>query len=165
MKKPSFCGVVLTIVLGTFLFSEIKGTVNRDKQFFLIRWIYSDRNYAKQIEIKPYLLNDEQVAHMFAHPDEEIQQPTQMYLSRRNSNLVLRIKNHGEAHAWGTLSWQLADYGWQKFDIDRLPPANPSQGEKFYDFVIPMDIVVSFDDDLPPHKITTKWNSLYTTYP
>jgi hypothetical protein len=163
MKKPSFCIIALTIVLGILAFSEIKDTITGDKSIFFVRWFYSNRGYAKKIEVKPHLLNDEQLLQMLTHPENDIRQPLQKDLYLKNANVILRLKNHGGASAWGTLAWRIGDHEWSKIDIG-LPPSYAKQAKRFNDFIIPVDIVVGIDNKNPPKEIQTKWDSLYT-YP
>lgn len=163
MKKPSFCKIALAIVLGVLVFFEIKDTITGDKSIFFVRWFYSNRGYAKKIEIKTYLLNDEQVLQLLTHPENEIQQPTQKDLYLKNANVVLRMKNHGGASAWGTLAWRLGAQQWSEIDVD-LPPSHAMHAKRFNDYIIPVNIVVGIANEDLPKKIHTKWNSLYT-YP
>jgi hypothetical protein len=163
MKKPSFCIIALAIILGILAFFEIKDTITGDKSIFFVRWFYSNRGYAKKIEVKPYLLNDEQVLQLLTHPEKDIRQPPQKDLYLKNANVVLRLKNHGGASAWGTLAWRIGNQQWSKIDID-LPPSHAKHAKRFNDFIIPVDIVVGIDKEDPPSGIQTKWDSLYT-YP
>jgi|GEM_PF-4530063 hypothetical protein len=163
MKKPSFSTIALVTILGILAFVEIKDTVVGDKSIFLVRWIYSSRGYAKKIEIKPYLLNDEQTLALLAHPENTIEQPPQKDLYLKNVNIVLRLKNHGGASAWGTLAWRIGDQQWSKIDVT-LPPAYAKDAKRFDDFIIPVGVVVLLNNENPPQKIETKWVSLYTYY-
>ncbi len=163
MKKPSFCIIALTIILGILAFLEIKDTVTGNKSIFFVRWFFSDRGYAKKIEVKPYLLNDQQVVQLLTHPENDVLQPPQKDLYLKNANVVLRLKNHGGASAWGTLAWRIGnDQNWLKIDISNLPPSYVKHAKRFSDFIIPVDIVVGINNEALPKEIQTKWNSLYT---
>ena len=143
------------------VFFEIKDTITGDKSMFLVRWIYSDRGYAKKIEVKAYLLNDQQVLEMLTHPENDVVQPPQKDLHLKNANVVLRLKNHGGGSAWGTFAWRIGnDQQWAKIDIE-LPPSYVKHAKRFSDFIIPVDIVVLFNNEDPPKEIQTKWDSLY----
>lgn len=163
MKKPSFCTALLIIFLGLWAFFEIKDTIKGDKQFFLVRWMFSNRGYAENIEIKPYLLNDEQAARLLAHPDEEIQQPPQKELYLKNVNVVLRIQNRGRTMPWGTLAYSTDHANWWKMDV-AVPPMNAKNGKPFYDFIIPVGVVVLHDNNDPPKPVLVRWISLYTKF-
>ena len=163
MKKPSLCSIALVVVLGTLAFFEIKDTITGDKQVFLVRMLYSKQGYAKKIEVKPYLLNDEQVIRSLTHSQMEIKQPPRKELYLRNVNVVLRIKNHGKAAAWGTLAYSIDHINWSKIDV-RLDPINSKNNVPFYEYVIPIGIAVPYDDDMPPKPIQFKWVALYAKY-
>lgn len=163
MKKPSLCFIALVFVLGTLAFFEIKDTVTGDRQFFLVRMLYRNQGYAKKIEVKPYLLNDEQVIQSLMHPQAELQQPPQKELYLKNVNVVLRIKNHGKAVAWGTLAYSTDRINWSKMDV-HLESVHSKKDAPFYEYVIPIGIAVLYDDDMPPEPIQTRWISSYAKF-
>ncbi|MEK7339871.1 MAG: hypothetical protein WBD50_07465 [Candidatus Rhabdochlamydia sp.] len=162
MKKPSLCSIVLLIILGFLAFSEIKDAITGDKLIFFVRMLYRKPRYAKKIEIKSYLLNDEQVLQSLTHPQIELQQPPQKELFLKNVNVVLRIKNHGYAPVWGTLAYSI-NHTWSKIDVS-LSPINSKNNVPFYEYVIPIGIAVPYNDDLPPKPIKFKWVALYVKY-
>lgn len=90
MKKPSLSFIILAIVLGALAFYEVKDTITGDKQFFLVRMMFWNPGYAKKIEIKPYLLTDEQVIQSLSHPEIELQQPT-----NKNFPIILLMLHSG----------------------------------------------------------------------
>jgi hypothetical protein len=69
------------------------------------RLMFSDKAYAKHIEVKTYILTDKQSADLLADSSQE---PTQLFASElaRFSKLylVVRVKNLGNKNAWGTLA-------------------------------------------------------------
>jgi len=163
MKKPSRSTILLAIFLSIWAFFEIKDTITGDKKIFFVRWMFSNRGYAKKIEVKPYLLNDEQVLHLLSHPEEEIQQPPQRELYMKNVNVVLRIQNQGHTEPWGSLAYSTnPPYFWDKIDV-KIPSMYGKRGKPYFDFVIPIGIEVLFNnDELPP--IEVRWISLYTKF-
>ncbi len=161
MKKPSLSFIILAIVLGALAFYEVKDTITGDKQFFLVRMMFWNPGYAKKIEIKPYLLTDEQVIQSLSHPEIELQQPTNKELSHHTVNVALRIKNDGGALAWGTLAYSIDNINWWKMDII-LDPINSRNNVPFREFVTPIGRVVFYDDDELPEPIQVKWIALYT---
>ena len=167
MKNLSRCAIILGLVLATLLFFEIKDTLTGKKDLFIARWIswlfYSNSGYAKKIEVKPYLLNDEQAAQLLLRPEQEIQQPPQRDLYLKNVNLVLRISNQGGTGPWGTLAYSI-DGGahWFKIDIKEIPPSNSKK--QTYDYVIPLGTVVLLNNNERPENIRWKWLSLYTKF-
>ena len=163
MKKPSLCSIALVVILSILTLLEIKDTIAGDKQFFLIRMLYSKQGHAKKIEVKSYLLNDEQVIQSLTHPQMEIQQPPRKELFLKNVNVVLRIKNHGYAPVWGTLAYSIDHINWSKIDVT-LDPVNSKNNVPFYEYVIPIGLAVPYDDDIPPKSIQFKWIALYVKY-
>lgn len=167
MKKPSRCAIILSLLITTLLFFEVKDTISGKKDLFIARWFswlfFSNAAYAAKIEVKPYLLNDEQAAELLLHPNKEIQQPPQKDLYLKNVNLVLRISNHGSTGPWGTLAYSInrGDH-WFKIDIKEIPP--PNSKKEIYDYVIPLGIVILFDDNEPPKNVLWKWINIYTKF-
>jgi hypothetical protein len=67
--------------------------------------LFSNKTYAKNIEVKTYILTQEQVAELFKDSDKEPIQLTVQELNKNNINyFVLRVKNLSNSHAWGTVS-------------------------------------------------------------
>jgi hypothetical protein len=163
MKKPSLCSIALVVILGTLAFFEIKDTITGDKQFFLVRMLYSKQGYAKKIDVKPYLLNDEQVIQSLTRPQMEIQQPPRKELFLKNVNVVLRIKNQGKAAAWGTLAYSIDHINWSKIDV-HLESIHSKNNAPFYEYVIPIGIAVPYDDDMLPKPIQIRWVALYVKF-
>ncbi|KKM14528.1 hypothetical protein LCGC14_1705240, partial [marine sediment metagenome] len=61
--------------------------------------LFSNKNYAKQIEVKTYILTQEQVAQLFKDPDKEPHFFTSKELNnlaRRKRYCVIRVKNLGK---------------------------------------------------------------------
>ncbi len=168
MKKPSRCAIALGFVLSMILFFEVRDTITGKKDVFIARWtswiFYKNSGYAKNIDVKAYLLNDEQAAQLLMHPDREIQQPPQKDLFLKNVNVVLRISNQGEVAAWGTLAYCLYEDGhWFQLEVD-VPSSKSEMNKQVYDYVIPVGIVVPFNNDKPPRQVQYKWLSLYTKF-
>src|SRR5690348_13981869 len=69
------------------------------------RLLFSDKAYAKHIEVKAYILTEKQSADLLADP---VKEPTQLLASELakfpKRYLVVRVKNLGDKHAWGTLA-------------------------------------------------------------
>ena len=158
MKKFTWCKIALLSLIGLAMFFEIYDTMTNKKVFFLERWLFSNRGYAKKMEIRTYLLTDEQVALVLSHPNEDITQPSQKNLYNKNINLLLRIKNHKGAAAWGSLAWKTGYHSWQILQVGGLS----GYDKKFADFVIPIGIQPVLNSDEPPEEVRVKWLSLYT---
>lgn len=167
-KRSSWYAIVLSFIFAIIVFFEIKDAITGKKDFFISRWIswilYNDFEYAKKIEVKPYLLNDDQVIEMLTHPEQEILQPPQRDLYLKNVNLVLRVSNHGDSAAWGVLAYRVFENGdWFRLEVD-IPSSTREINKQNYDYVIPLGVVVPFNNDNLPEYIHYKWFSLYTKH-
>ena len=158
LKKFPWKTVLLTLLAWT-LFWEVKETLTGERQIFLVRWLYSDKGHAKKIEVLAYLLTNEQVSFMFAHPNEIVQQLSQKELSSKNVNVVLRMRNVTDGAAWGRLLWTMEGKGWNAVDVNFIP--TPRQSEKYADIIIPLGKIPFGRTDSPPESISIKWDDLY----
>jgi hypothetical protein len=165
LKKFPYKTILLTL-FAWMLFWEIKETITGERMFFLVRWLYSDKSYAKNIEVLTYLLTDEQVCHMLSHPDVVVQQPSKKDLSMKNVNVVFRIRNLIGGVAFGRLSWKMPGMQWNVVDVNEMPiPGQPKKYKKYGDIIISAGIVIAGrGDDSPPDPITVKWDTLYVCY-
>ena len=70
------------------------------------KMLFSNKGYAKQIEVKTYVLTQEQVSELFKKPSKNPIQLTVDELEKITMKIyfVVRVKNLGQLHAWGTLS-------------------------------------------------------------
>ena len=68
--------------------------------------LFSNKGYAKEIEVKTYILTQQQMGDLFNHPYIEPKQLSVKELNNINyrNYFVVRIKNLGKRHAWGVLS-------------------------------------------------------------
>jgi hypothetical protein len=158
IKKFPLKTVVLTLMAWT-LFWEIKETITRERMIFIVRWLYSDMSHAKDIEVKTYLLTDEQVREMLSHPNDEVQQPTKRQIQSKDMNVVLRVRNLNGGVAWGRLSWIMPYDVWHIVDIPDIP--FPGRKEKYANVIIPVGILAMERNDELPEPITVRWESLY----
>ncbi len=157
LKKFPWKTVLLTL-FAWMLFWEVKETITGERAFFLVRWLYSDKGHAKNIEVLTYLLTDEQVAYMLTHPNEEVQQPSNRELRFKDVNAVFRIRNLTGGVAWGTLSWGIDSIRGGKLEISEIPlPMH----KRYANTIIPIGIIVHERNDSPPDPITYKWDELY----
>jgi len=76
------------------------------------KMLFSNKEYAKQVEVKTYILTQEQVADLFKNPGK-----TPVLLTIDNLNkidklyLVLRLRNLGRMHAWGIINCKVPNIG------------------------------------------------------
>ena len=120
--------------------------------------LFSNKGYAKQIEVKTYILTQEQVAKLFKEPDKAQMQLTVDELhSIKNIYFIIRIKNLGKSHAWGILSCKVPGiYAPLKISI-------PTINKSFCDYVICISgFFVSYNESSPYPIISYEWSELYT---
>ncbi len=120
--------------------------------------LFSNKSYAKQIEVKTYILTQEQVAKLFKDPNKDlIQLSIDKLHSIKNSYFIIRIKNLGKSHAWGVLSCKVPGIN------DPLKISIPTINKSFCDYVICISgIFVSYNESSPYPIVTYEWSELYT---
>lgn len=118
----------------------------------------SDRSYAKNIEVKAYLVTKDQVVKVFSEENVEVIQKPNKELFGQEIFLLVRCKNFGDYHSFGLINCKVPHRGDSiLIDVTMMPGYMKS----FYDTVIPMDSrIVPNDDKIP--VISCKWKSLYT---
>ncbi len=125
---------------------------------FIERLLFSDKAYAKQIEVKAYILTDKQSADLLA---DSLQEPTQLLASELarvpKLYLVVRVKNLGKKNAWGTLACSVPRI-WHPIKIPTI-----SIRDDFCNYLICLEgfsVAYSYENFKP--KITFEWDQLYT---
>ena len=118
----------------------------------------SDKKYAKNIEVKAYLVTKDQVAKLFSEENGEVVQKTNKELYDKEVFLLVRCKNFGDYMAFGTLNCQLPNCG-SPISIEIM--MMPGYMKSFYDTVFPIEGGLIRNDSKAPN-ITCKWKHLYT---
>ncbi len=118
----------------------------------------SNKKYAKNIEVKAYLVTKDQVAKLFSKENEEITQKTNKELHGREVFLLIRCKNVGDYRAFGTINCKLSNQG-DPISIEIA--MMPGYMKSFYDSVLPMYSGSVPNDNKVP-VINCEWKSLYT---
>lgn len=70
-----------------------------------------NKKYAKNIEVKTYLVTKEQVAALFSEKNREIVQKTNKELYNKEVYLLVRCKNSGNCAAFGVLDCMMPNKG------------------------------------------------------
>ncbi len=120
--------------------------------------LFSNKEYAKQIEVKTYILTQQQVAELFNEPDKE---PVQLITEELNKiskiYFIVRAKNSGKKSAWGKLSCNVPGIH-EAIQLDM-----PCIREFFCTYVICIaDVFISHNKTNVYPSITYKWDELYT---
>jgi hypothetical protein len=124
----------------------------------LSRAYLSNKKYAKNIEVKAYLVTKDQVAKVFSEDNVEISQKTNKDLYDQELFLLVRCKNFENHQSFGTLNCKFPGSG-TPISIEIM--MMPGYMKFFGDSVLPMYRgIVPNDENLP--VITCDWKSLYT---
>ncbi len=158
-KKIPWKTILLTLFVWT-AFWDIKDTINDKKALFIFRWIFSDKNYAKNIEIQSYILTDEQISYMLAHPNENVRQPTKKELFLKPVSLVLRVRNLNGGAAEGQLSWSMPEKRWNSVYVNNIP-TNRNTKQQFSDIIISLGTLITDREEIPPDPVSIRWDELY----
>ena len=124
----------------------------------LSRAYLSNKKYAKNIEVKAYLVTKDQVTKVFTEDNVEINQKTNKELYGREIFLLVRCKNFGDYRSFGTLNCQRSDRG-NLMSIEIM--MMPGYMKSYYDSVLPMYSGIIPNDENTP-VISCEWKSLYT---
>ena len=117
-----------------------------------------DMKYAKNIEVKGYLVTKDQLAKIFSEENEEVVQKTNKELhNAREVFLLIRCKNFGDYRAFGSLKCKRSNLGFASIEVKMMPGYMKS----FYDSVLPGYRGSIPNDDNTP-TMTFEWESLYT---
>jgi len=122
------------------------------------RAFLSDKKYAKNIEVKGYLVTKDQVAKLFNEKNGEVVQKTNKELYKASEVfLLIRCKNFGDYRAFGTLNCKYSGLDFTSIEIKMMP----GYMKFFYDSVLHIDDGIIPNDDNTP-VITFEWKNLYT---
>ena len=124
----------------------------------LSRAYLSNKKYAKNVEVKAYLVTRDQVARLFSEENREITQKINKELYGKEVFLLVRVKNHGESMSFGLLNCTIPNRGVPiTFDIEMMPGLMNS----FHDSVLHMyGGIIPNNDEIP--AVNCEWKSLYT---
>lgn len=148
---------VILAILCWIIFWDVKDTITGDQPDILTRAFFWDKSYAKNIEIRTYILPDEQVHSMLAHPDDPIQQPNQRELASKNLSVVLRMRNMKGGYTFGRLAWTMPGMGWNLIDVHEIERFHRSP--RYSDIIIPVGVLPMKQTDDPPGPIKVRWES------
>jgi len=125
---------------------------------FIERSMFSDKAYAKEIEIKAYIITQEQACAALCDPPQQPAQLNNKDLYGKKTYLFLQVKNTGKKHAWGILACKVPRYHDPiKVDIGDLD--NP-KNYNIYLLHLGVIVLTNSKPDIP--KISFEWDKLYT---
>src|SRR3990167_2751728 len=139
-----FSKFILSLFCGCCLCSSAKADDFLDPAS---RAYLSNKKYAKNIEVKGYLVTKDQLAKIFSEENEEVVQKTNKELCKaREVFLLIRCKNFGDYRAFGTLKCKRSNRDLASIEVVMMPGYMKS----FYDSVLPgYRGIIPNDDNTP----------------
>ena len=125
---------------------------------FFDRVLFSDKPYAKEIEVKAYIITQEQACAALCDPP---QQPTQLdkkELVGKKKYLFLQVRNTGKKHAWGTLACSVPSY---HVPI-KVPIFDINNPENYNIYLLHLGLLGFLPSETGTPKISVEWDELYT---
>ena len=123
---------------------------------FIERFLFSDKSYAKEIEVKAYIITKEQACAALCDPPEQPVQLDESELGGKKTYLFLQVRNNGKEHAWGTLACKVPSYHIPiKVDIGDL-------GKNYNIYLLHLGSLGFLPSETGPPTISLKWDELYT---
>ena len=172
-KKHKKLSVFLAIVVF-FIFYEVIPEIRGDKVYLPTRLFYSHPELASEIEVKTYILTDEQIGELFLHPEKEpvLLQNKEFGVWKKGLggpppprlNLIFRIQCRG-GMTMGTIQYQINDEYAGKLYVPDLGIAGGRKTD-FQNFVIPLGgIAIGLGKNPQGYpEITYKWRTLYACW-
>lgn len=125
---------------------------------FFSRIYLSNKKYAKNIEIKVYLVTKAQVVKLFSGENDEIIQKTDQELRGGNVYLLVRCKNVGDYRSFGILNCTIPNRG-SPISVEIM--MMPGNMKFFHDSILFIGGgLISNDEKMP--VIRCEWKGLYT---
>lgn len=125
----------------------------------------SDMKYAKNIEVKTYLVTKDQVAKIFSDDTAEVAQKTNKELYGKEIFLLIRCKNAGKYHALGSLNCKTLLNGTTSSNegtpITVEIMLMSGYMKSFSDTVIPLNSGIIPNNDNKP-IVNLEWKNVYT---
>lgn len=125
---------------------------------FVDRILFSDKSYAKEIEVKAYIITGEQACAALCNPPQKPTQLDKKELGGNKTYLFLQVRNTGKKHAWGTLACKVPRY-----HIPIKVPVDDLDNPKNYNiYLLHLGSLAFFPNETGTPEISIKWDELYT---
>ena len=122
------------------------------------RFLFSDKSYAKEIEVKAYIITREQACAALSDPPEQPTQLDNKALYGEKTYLFLQVRNTGKKHAWGTLACTVPRY---HVPI-KVPVFDMDDPKNYNTYLLHLGVIVLTDNKSDAPKISVEWDELYT---
>jgi hypothetical protein len=124
------------------------------------RILFSDKAYAKEIEVKAFIITQEQACAAFCDPPIEPVQLDNKELYGKKTYLFLQVRNNGKKHAWGTLACEVPTYHMPiKISIFGL---GRSDSYSYNTYLIHLGSLLLTPNETGTPKISIEWDELCT---
>lgn len=123
-------------------------------------FLFSSKGYADRITVQARIASQEILSHLIASNErnlDDIPKEDNHFLKSNEPHLFIRLKNHGNAGAWGKLSCNIDSKYWISIDVETLGAGMSAW--RYY--VTPIKSIMLPDNDNSP-KVTTEWLRLYS---
>lgn len=127
---------------------------------FVDRILFSDKSYATEMEVKSYIITQEQACAALSDPTQEITQLDNKKLYRKNTFLFLQVRNNGKKHAWGTLACKVPTYHYP-IKISIFGVGRPDR-HSYNTYLIQLGSLLLTQNETGTPSIKTEWDELYT---
>jgi hypothetical protein len=133
---------------------------------FFSRRCHSDKEYAKNIEVKAYFVTKDQVAKAFSEENAEIVQKSNKELYNEVVFLLVRCKNFGDHSSYGTINCRISHRedpisANQESSNEVEVMQMPDHMKSFYNSVHPLGGGTIPNDD-KVSVVRCEWKNLYT---
>ncbi len=158
-KNEDFMTRLWKGILFLFYICFFCNAARADDVDLLSRFYFSNKKYAKNIEVHAYLITKDQVAKLFSEENTEVIQKTNKELYRKEIYLLTRVKNNGESPSCGLLNCKIPNRGVPiTIDIEMMPGGGNMKF--FHDSVLYIGKGFIPNDNGTP-SISYEWKSLY----
>jgi hypothetical protein len=125
---------------------------------FIKRTLFSDEFYAKEIEVKAYIITQEQACAALRNPPQEPIQLEKKDLIGKTKYLFLQVRNSGKKHTWGTLACELPS-----FNIPLKVFVGDVDNSNTYNiYILHLGLLGFLPNETGIPEISIKWDELYT---
>ena len=125
---------------------------------FWDKLVFSDKGYAKNIEVEVFILTQEQICKILCNPNLQIEQLSNDELYGKSTYLFFLLKNGASKEAWGDLAVTVPSF----HDEIVIPIPSISNNGKSQFYMFYLGLVVSPDKPSGYPKVAYKWDKLYT---
>lgn len=120
--------------------------------------LFSDKSYAKEIEVKAYIITREQACAALCDPPEQPIQLDKKGLYGHKTYLFLQVRNTGKKHAWGTLACSVPSY---HVPI-KVPIFDINNPKNYNTYLLHLGSLMLVPSETGIPKISVEWDELYT---